>query len=138
MKSVHSYTAKYAHAYVTRHEKTGLMYTKYTSSYYGPYLLYCLRYGNSVNCIRFLITCCINGENLIRLLYLSAKLFKLDIQKCGQILCAHKPYFLMPGHIYNTRYADNNFAVIFHFYMQSSYFDSIRRSVILFITYVRS
>ena len=29
---------------VTRHEKTGLMYTKYTSSYYGPYLLYCLRY----------------------------------------------------------------------------------------------
>ena len=30
--------------YVTRHEKTGLMYTKYTSSYYGTYLLYCLRY----------------------------------------------------------------------------------------------
>ena len=44
--------------------------------------------------------CCINGENLIRLLYLSAKLFKFEIQKCGQILCAHKPYFLMPGHIY--------------------------------------
>ena len=43
--------------------------------------------------------CCINGENLIRLLYLSAKLFKFEIQKCGQILCAHKPYFLMPGHI---------------------------------------
>ena len=21
-----------------------------------------------------------------------------EIQKCGQILCAHKPYFLMPGH----------------------------------------
>ena len=30
--------------YVTQHEKTGLMYTKYTSSYYGPYLFYCLRY----------------------------------------------------------------------------------------------
>ena len=43
--------------------------------------------------------CCINGENLIRLPYLSAKLFKFEIQKCGQILCAHKPYFLMPGHI---------------------------------------
>ena len=28
------------------------------------------------------------------------KLFKFEIQKCGQILCAHKPYFLMPGHIY--------------------------------------
>ena len=28
------------------------------------------------------------------------KLFKFEIQKCGQILCAHKPYFLMPGHIF--------------------------------------
>ena len=43
---------------------------------------------------------CINGENLIRLLNLSAKLFKFEIHKCSQILCAHKPYFLMPGHIY--------------------------------------
>ena len=43
--------------------------------------------------------CCINGENIIRLLCLTAKLLKFEIQKCGQILCAHKPYFLMPGHI---------------------------------------
>ena len=28
------------------------------------------------------------------------KLFKFEIQKCGQILCAHKPYFLMLGHIF--------------------------------------
>ena len=42
---------------------------------------------------------CINGRNVIRLLLLSAKLLKFEIQKCGQILCAHKPYFLMPGHI---------------------------------------
>ena len=41
---------------------------------------------------------CINGGNVIRLLSLSAKLLKFEIQKCGQILCAHKPYFLMPGH----------------------------------------
>ena len=41
---------------------------------------------------------CINGGNVIRLLSLSAKLLKFKIQKCGQILCAHKPYFLMPGH----------------------------------------
>ena len=46
--------------------------------------------------------CCINGENFIRLLFLSAKLLKFEIQKCAQILCAHKPYFLMPGHIYET------------------------------------
>ena len=44
--------------------------------------------------------CCINGSNAIRLLLLSVKLLKFEIQKCGQILCAHKPYFLMPGHIY--------------------------------------
>ena len=34
------YHAFLFHEYVTRHEKTGLMYTKYTSSYYGTYLLY--------------------------------------------------------------------------------------------------
>ena len=43
--------------------------------------------------------CCMNGGNVIRLLFLSVKLLKFEIQKCGQILCAHKPYFLMPGHI---------------------------------------
>ena len=42
--------------------------------------------------------CCINGKNFIRLLVLAAKLLKFEIQKCGQISCAHKPYFLMPGH----------------------------------------
>ena len=85
--------------FVTEHEKTGLMYTKYIYLYYGTYLLYCLRYLNSVNCIRFTMKWSINGGNAIRLLFLSAKLLKFEIQKCGQILCAHKPYFLMPGHI---------------------------------------
>ena len=46
--------------------------------------------------------CCINGVNFIRLLILFTELFKFEIQKCGQILCAHKPYFLMPGHNYVT------------------------------------
>ena len=44
--------------------------------------------------------CCINGGNFIRLLCLLTELFKFEIQKCGQILCSHKPYFLMLGHIY--------------------------------------
>ena len=43
--------------------------------------------------------CCINGVNFIKLLLLFTELFKFEIQKCGQIFCAHKPYFLMPGHI---------------------------------------
>ena len=42
---------------------------------------------------------CINDVNFIRLLLLSTELFKFEIQKYGQILCVHKPYFLMLGHI---------------------------------------
>ena len=42
--------------------------------------------------------CCINDVNFIRLLLLRTELFKIGIQKYGQILCVHKPYFLMPGH----------------------------------------
>ena len=49
--------------------------------------------------------CCINGGNDIRLLFLSAKLLKFEIQKCGQILCAHKPYFLMPCHKFHDGHA---------------------------------
>ena len=83
---------------VTRHEKKGLMYTKYTSLYYATELVYCLRYLSSVNFIKLPMKCCINGRNFIRLLRVSIKFFKFKIQKCDQILCAHKPYFLMPGH----------------------------------------
>ena len=43
--------------------------------------------------------CSINAVNFIRFLLLNTKLFKFEIQKYGQILCVHKPYFLMPGHI---------------------------------------
>ena len=52
--------------YVTRHEKTGLMYTKYTRSYYCKYLRnYYTRYSQSVSCMRFLTNCCINGEKFV-------------------------------------------------------------------------
>ena len=44
--------------------------------------------------------CCINDVNFIRLLLLSTELFKFEIQKYGQILCAHRPYFLVPSRIY--------------------------------------
>ena len=37
-------TCTYTQTYVTRHEKTRLMYTKYTSLFYCTYLLCCLRY----------------------------------------------------------------------------------------------
>ena len=57
--------------------------------------------------------CCINDVNFIKLLLLSTELFKFEIQKYGQILCVHKPYFLMPGHIYgdnhNIYFQDNQY-----------------------------
>ena len=31
-------------------------------------------------------------------------IFKFEIRKCGQILCAHKPCFLMMGHISLEKY----------------------------------
>ena len=37
--------------------------------------------------------------NFIKLLLLFTELFKFEIQKCGQILCAHKPYFLILDYI---------------------------------------
>ena len=43
----------------------------------------------------FPMKCFINSENFMRWLFL----LKLEIQKCGQIWCAHKPYFLRLGHI---------------------------------------
>ena len=43
--------------------------------------------------------CSINAVNFIRFLLLNTELFKFEIQKYGQILCVHKPYFLMLGHI---------------------------------------
>ena len=53
--------------------------------------------------------CCINGGYFIRLLFLLTELrvLKFEIQKCSQILCTHKPYFLMP-----VTYTVNNFSVV--------------------------
>ena len=64
------------------------------------YLHYCIRSTKSVNCIRFPMKSCINGENCAGITCVYMKLFSFEIQKCGKILCAHKPYFLMLGHIY--------------------------------------
>ena len=43
-------------------------------------------------------SCCINGKNCVRFLF-SHKMFGFEIQKCDQILYAHKPSYLMPGDI---------------------------------------
>ena len=66
--------------------------------------------------------CCINGGKFIRVLFLLTELFKFEIQKCGQILCAHKPYFLMPGHMLTMSTCMRSYAGILSpvFQLQSS------------------
>ena len=63
---------------VTWHEK---MYTKYIIE--CSYLHYCTRFTKSVNCIRFPMKSCINGENCAGLPCVYMKLFNFQIQKCG-------------------------------------------------------
>ena len=48
--------------YVTGPEKTCLIYTKYTYSYYGIYLFFCVCYSNSVSFIEFLRIFCLYGK----------------------------------------------------------------------------
>ena len=79
------------------HEKTVLMYTKYTPSHYFNYLTFCKWYTSSVNFKAEAIVCCIGTISFIGKLCLITKLRNLS-QKSGQISCAHKHRFLMPGH----------------------------------------
>ena len=44
--------------FVTQHEKTMLMYTKYTSLHYFSYLTFCVSCASSVNCIGFPMVSC--------------------------------------------------------------------------------
>ena len=94
-----SVTMDYGYEFVTRREKTGLMYTKYIYSYYSKYLPYCTRFSKPISCIKCLINSCINSENCVELPCLHIKLFNFEFQKYGQSLCAHKTHFLMTGHI---------------------------------------
>ena len=87
--------------YVTRHEKIGLVCTKYTPSHNSTYLTFSIRYMRYVNCMKFPIVCCTSNKSFTDKLCLTTKLWNFKVQKSGQILCAHKPYFLMPGHIYS-------------------------------------
>ena len=51
--------------YVTGPEKTGLIYIKYTCSYYGTYLVLWIGYSHSVSFIEFTIDFCILDKNCV-------------------------------------------------------------------------
>ena len=71
--------------FVTRPGKTGLTYTKYTYSYYGTYLLFCMWYPKSVNFIEFLMDFCIYDDILDTIWITDKKLLHFKLSKSGQL-----------------------------------------------------
>ena len=67
-------------------------------SHNSTYIIVCIFNTISVNCIKFPITCCTSYKSFIIKLFLLSKLLNFEVQKSGQILCVHKPYFLMLAH----------------------------------------
>ena len=87
--------------YVTGPGITDLIYIKYTCLYYGMYLLFCMCYPKSVNCIEFLIDLSIYDEILDTIQITDKKLLHFKLSKSGQILHVDKTCFPRPGHICN-------------------------------------
>ena len=88
--------------HVTGPEKTGLIYIKYTYSYYGPYLSFYTLYLNSVNFNKQLRIFCICDKICINILCLEQKLFNFKSSKFAQTSHVDKTCFLRPGHIYKS------------------------------------
>ena len=82
---------------VTGPGKTGLIYTKYTCSYYGTYLLFCMHYPKSGIFIEFLMDFCI-CDDIVHTIRITDKLLHIKLSKSGQILCIDKTGFPRPGH----------------------------------------
>ena len=95
-----SYTRNYK--YVTGPEKTGLIYTKYTYSYYGAYLFFCVCYPHSVSFIEFLRMLCIYDELCVKILFCHDEILHFKDRNLGQILRVDKTCFLRPGHIFRN------------------------------------
>ena len=85
---------------MTGPEKTGLIYIKYTYSYYGAYFSFYALYLNSVNFNKQLRIFCTCDKIYINILCLEQKLFNFKNSKFAQILHVDKTCFLRPGHIY--------------------------------------
>ena len=68
-------------AYVTGSGKTGLIYTKYTSLYYGKYLLFCMCYPNSVTFNEFLMNFCICDDILDTIQEIDKRLMHFKLSK---------------------------------------------------------
>ena len=85
---------------VTGPGTTGLIYTKYTCSYYGTYLLFCMCYPTSVSSIEFLMDFCTHDDILDTIWSTDKKLLHFKLSKSGQILRVDKTGFPRPGRNY--------------------------------------
>ena len=74
---------------VTRHDKIRLMCTKYTISNHSIYLIFCVRYTRSVNCIKYAIVCYTSCESYIdKLRMFRHKVMKLwSPKKWSNFMC---------------------------------------------------
>ena len=71
------------------HEGIDLIYTKYTCSYYGIYLLFYMCYAKSVNFVEFLMDFGISDDILVTVLIIDKKLLHFKPSQLGQILCVN-------------------------------------------------
>ena len=69
---------------MTEPEKTGLIYTQYTYSYYGTFILFYMAYIKSVTCIDYM-ACCIYDEILVEILSKGKNLSHFKVPKLDQI-----------------------------------------------------
>ena len=70
---------------VTGPERIGLIYTKYTCSYYDIYLLFYMCYAKSVNFIEFLMDFGISDDIVDTILITDKKLLHFKLSQLGQI-----------------------------------------------------
>ena len=96
---------------VTRPGKIGLIYTKYSCSYYGTYILFCMCYSKSVSFIEFLIDFCIYDDIIFRYnMDSNKKLLHFKLSKSAQILSIDKIGFYRPSHKCTLQMYSNNLA----------------------------
>ena len=81
--------------------KTGLIYTKYTGSYYGTYLLICICYPKSVSFIEFLMDFGTYDDILDTLWITDKKILHFKLSKSGKSLHVDKTGFPRPDHKFN-------------------------------------
>ena len=95
--------------FVTGSEKTSLIYTKYTCSYYGTctYLMFWMCHSQSVCFIKFPIEFSMLDKScvIIQSSYYQ-KLLQFERSELGQILSVDKTCFLRPGHICSSWFLD--------------------------------